>query len=118
MSLAIYLNDDFQGGETIFYIPKQHDFTRDLNISDVVDQDRFDPITLKPSTGLADIFSQNIIHESVMIQSSVKCILKTDIILKRIQPLGFQVSDVERRFFKMFELVSNCAIARIKERFM
>ena len=83
-----------------------------------VDQDRFDPITLKPSTGLAVIFSQNIIHESVMIQSSVKCILKTDIILKRIQPLGFQVSDVERRFFKMFEFVSNCAIARIKERFM
>ena len=78
---------------------------RDVNIGDVVDQDRFDPITLKPSAESAVIFGLKI-HEIVTIKSSVKCVLQTDIMLKLIQPLGFHVPNEERE------------VKQVKERFM
>lgn len=91
--------------ENIEKIPKQHDFVRGVNIGDVVDQDRFDPITLKPSAESAVIFGQKI-HETVTIKSSVKCVLKTDIMLKLIKPLGFHVPNEERE------------VKQVKETFM
>ena len=45
-------------------------------------------------------------HETVTIKSSVKCVLKTDIMLKLIKPLGFHVPNEERE------------VKQVKERFM
>ena len=96
LSLVIYLNDDFKGGQTKFYIPKQHDCSKEIDIAGADWRRNFNKISVEPNIGSAVIFSQNIIHESVTIKSSKKYILKTDIMLKRTTPLGFQVCDVEK----------------------
>ena len=96
LSLVIYLNDDFEGGETKFYIPKQRTYPLEINLCDTSDQEQYDVISVKPRAGSAVLFSQNILHESAAVTSSRKCILKTDIMLKRSQAVGFQVSEAER----------------------
>ena len=95
LSLVIYLNEDFEGGETKFYIPKQRKYPEEINLCDTSDQEQY-VISVKPRSGSAVIFSQNILHESAVVTSSRKCILKTDIMLKRAQAVGFQVSEAER----------------------
>ena len=96
LSLVIYLNDDFKGGQTNFYISKQHDCSKEIDITDTNSRQNFKKISVEPNIGSAVIFSQNIIHESVTVKSAKKYILKTDIMLKRTTPLGFQVSNVEK----------------------
>ena len=60
---------------------------------------------MKPRAASAVVFSQNIIHKSVTRQPSVKCIFNTEIMLKHIHQLAFQVSDVEREgFFRCLNL--------------
>ena len=95
LSLVIYLNDDFEGGETKFYIPKQRKYIEESNLCDINNQEQH-VISVMPKAGSAVIFSQNILHESALVTSSRKCILKTDIMLKRTQAVGFQVSEAER----------------------
>ena len=95
-SLVIYLNEDFEGGGTKFYIPKQRKYPEEINLCDTSDQEQYDVISVKPRAGSAVLSSQNILHESAVVTSSGKWILKTDIMLKRTQAVGFQVSEAER----------------------
>lgn len=65
----LYLNEDFQGGETVFYYKNQK-------------------YNIQPKTGMCLIFDQQILHEGTVVMSGLKYFVRTDIyynIVKNIQ---------------------------------
>jgi len=64
LTLMIYLNDNFKGGETIFYENQME-------------------ITIQPKKNLALIFNHDIYHEGKDIEEGYKYILRTDVLFKR-----------------------------------
>ena len=107
LTLLVYLNDDFSGGETSFYLPSD---TKDESVSvgkDMIVEDEiksrggieegYDAFKIEPSVGKAVIFSQNILHESIPVTKKTKFVLKTDIVVKRFdKSYGFAVSEAEK----------------------
>ncbi|CAF0772155.1 unnamed protein product [Rotaria sordida] len=81
LTLLIYLNDDFQGGETKFFPDKQHcRFLRDIENKQPVH-------VIKPKQGMALINIHNILHEGSKVQSGIKYVLRTDILYQKITEL-------------------------------
>ena len=77
LTLLIYLNDDFQGGETKFYPDKQHcRFLRDIEYKQPTH-------VVEPRQGMAVINIHNILHEGSKVQSGVKYVLRTDILYQK-----------------------------------
>jgi hypothetical protein len=77
LTLLIYLNDDFEGGETKFFPDKQHcRFLRDIENKQPVH-------TIEPKQGMALINIHNILHEGSKVQSGIKYVLRTDILYQR-----------------------------------
>lgn len=66
MTALLYLNDNFVGGETVFY-PE----------SDSVG----DPIVIVPATGALVLFEHNVWHSSTPVVTGVKYVLRTDVFL-------------------------------------
>ena len=68
LTFLIYLNDDFQGGETRFYLP--HQLSRGI----------------VPKTGSILIFPQgnlaSLIHEGAAVTSGVKYVIRTDVLYR------------------------------------
>lgn len=62
----VYLNSDFEGGETVFYFSDNHTYS------------------LKAGTGTCLIFNQNILHEGMPVKSGLKYFVRTDILYKKI----------------------------------
>lgn len=62
----LYLNSDFEGGETVFYFDKDNEHV------------------LKPEAGMCLIFNQNILHEGLVVKSGLKYFIRTDILYKKI----------------------------------
>eukprot|EP01084_Bolivina_argentea_P051971 95514_1 len=104
-TLIIYLNDDFDGGETNFYFNKSEDENTQIISSDCTIAEEikyfggiekgFDCKIIEPQMGNAIIFSPDLIHEGCKISTpnKYKYILKTDIITKRYNNLnGFAIS--------------------------
>ena len=107
-SLILYLNEGFQGGETHLYLPKSvKQQTQAMTTEEEIEaegglQNGFDPVNIVPRTGLAVVFSQNILHESTPLvmhkTPEYKYILKTDVVLRRDnKPFGFSVSYEEKK---------------------
>ncbi|OUJ69393.1 2OG-Fe(II) oxygenase [Hymenobacter crusticola] len=59
MTFMIYLNDNFQGGETIF-----------------------DNISIRPKQGMALLFSHNLYHAGSEVNKGVKYVLRTDVMYR------------------------------------
>lgn len=59
----VYLNDDFTGGETCFWVEPK--------------------ITVKPKTGAGIFFQHPIIHESVEVKSGAKYVVRTDLMYRK-----------------------------------
>ncbi|CAF2100707.1 unnamed protein product [Rotaria magnacalcarata] len=77
LTLLIYLNDDFQGGETKFYPDKQHcRFLRDIENKQAVH-------IVQPKQGMALVNIHNILHEGSKVQSGIKYVLRTDILYQK-----------------------------------
>ncbi|CAF1104933.1 unnamed protein product [Adineta ricciae] len=77
LTLLIYLNDDFEGGETKFFPDKQHcRFLRDIENKQPVH-------TIEPKRGMALVNIHNILHEGSKVQSGVKYVLRTDILYQK-----------------------------------
>ena len=123
-SLILYLNEGFQGGGTYFYLPKNvKEESKAMTTEEEIEtegglENGFDPVNIIPRTGLAVLFSQNILHESSPLVTpetpSYKFVLKTDIMLKRIdKPLGFSVSREEKEDY--FECLNYFRQAQQKE---
>lgn len=66
----VYLNSDFEGGETTFYFNGKHD---EQNV-----------YSLKAGMGSCLIFNQNILHEGMPVISGLKYFIRTDILYKKI----------------------------------
>jgi predicted 2-oxoglutarate/Fe(II)-dependent dioxygenase YbiX len=60
-SLLLYLNDDYQGGETQF---REH--------------------VIKPATGMALAFPHLMMHQGAAIEAGVKYVLRTDVMYRRL----------------------------------
>eukprot|EP01040_Poterioochromonas_malhamensis_P008777 gene8782-9511_t len=84
----LYLNDDFTGGETIFYF----------------DEDEDKPLSLKPEPGMCLIFNQKILHEGATVLSGLKYFVRTDIIYEKIQSdeVG-ELTERQREALKIYE---------------
>eukprot|EP00794_Sanderia_malayensis_P010151 gene10151-11188_t len=102
LTLVIYLNEDFDGGSTCFYFPKDKKLRKDVSIEEEIQSsggldNGYTKFVIKPSIGKAVIFSQDILHESVPVTKGTKYILKTDIMVKRVgESLGFVVPESEQ----------------------
>ena len=123
-SFILYLNDGFQGGETRFYLPKNiKQGTKAVTTEEEIEaegglQNGFDVVNIIPKTGLAVVFSQNILHESTLLVMQeipdYKFVLKTDIMVRRKdKPFGFSVSLEEKRDY--FECLNYFRQAQQKE---
>ncbi len=58
-SFLIYLNDDFEGGETVFSEPER--------------------IEVRPRTGSVLVFQHHLLHEGAVVTRGVKYVLRTDV---------------------------------------
>ena len=109
LSLIIYLNDDYEKGETKFYFPKQapKSDVKGLSIAEEIESyggfaDGFECIALKPKKGFAVLFTHHLLHESTppemsnSIPQGTRLVLRTDVLLKRKdKPLGFAICPEE-----------------------
>jgi prolyl 4-hydroxylase len=64
-SLLFYLNDDFSGGETVFYEPER--------------------IEVRPRQGTALIFQHHLLHEGAVVTQGVKYVLRTDVMYSALE---------------------------------
>lgn len=102
-TLVIYLNEDFQGGETCFYFPKDiTKGTKGTTTQEEIDSHGgltkgFNCAKIVPKIAHAVLFSPNILHESSPILKGTKYTLKTDVVLKRhFKQFGFAVEEREK----------------------
>uniref|UniRef100_A0A7R9W649 Prolyl 4-hydroxylase alpha subunit Fe(2+) 2OG dioxygenase domain-containing protein n=1 Tax=Pseudictyota dubia TaxID=2749911 RepID=A0A7R9W649_9STRA len=90
ISLVVYLNDDFCGGKTNFWLA--HDGIHCRFLRDI--EDKPPTLVVTPVTGSAILMDQNLLHEGSPVEKQgVKYILRTDIIFER-QTAAPVVSDV------------------------
>ena len=83
LTLLIYLNDDFEGGETGYWPDHNGIHCRFLRNEEnnLVKKDH--QVVIKPVTGLSVIQDQNILHEGLPTSKGIKYILRTDIIHRK-----------------------------------
>jgi hypothetical protein len=83
-TIIIYLNNDFEGGETQFVKPHS-----DRLIGQTVNKELengYDIIcSIKPITGSAVIFNHNTIHAGMTVMSGNKHIIRSDIVYKNVE---------------------------------
>lgn len=68
LTLLIYLNDDFDGGETVFVDKQERELDR-----------------IVPQSGKAVLLSQNLLHKALPPQRGTKLILRSDIMIRVIR---------------------------------
>lgn len=80
LSLLIYLNDDFEGGETGYWPDINGVHCRFIKNVDKQSTKKEHQIKIKPTTGLCVIQDQNILHEGLPTTKGIKYLLRTDVI--------------------------------------
>lgn len=74
----LYLNESFEGGETVFYDDTNFDNSEDN------DQDLEVLYSLKPKTGSCLIFNQQILHEGLTVTEGNKYFIRTDVYYEKL----------------------------------
>ena len=112
MTLLIYLNDSFEGGQTGFWTchdeigKKEH--CRFLRAS----ENKPHQVVVNPSIGMALINDQNLLHEGMPPTKGTKYVLRTDVVYERELPVHEKVlktlpqdyfKDREEEWEKLFE---------------
>ena len=80
LSLLIYLNDDFEGGETGYWPDHNGIHCRFLRNVEKQSCKKDHQVVIKPSSGLCVVQDQNILHEGLPTTKGIKYLLRTDII--------------------------------------
>ncbi|ETO27919.1 P4Hc domain-containing protein, partial [Reticulomyxa filosa] len=75
-TLMIFLNQDFEGGQTKFFANKQNQPY--LNLKHAKAE------TVLPQSGMALLFNHDVWHEGAKVAKGVKYILRTDLMFKRL----------------------------------
>jgi len=81
LSLLVYLNDDFEGGETGYWPNSDHVHIRFKREGEK--NQKSHQIKITPVTGTAVIQDQNILHEGLTPRKGDKYLLRTDLIHQR-----------------------------------
>eukprot|EP00112_Aurelia_sp_Birch-Aquarium-sp1_P015411 Seg3410.3 transcript_id=Seg3410.3/GoldUCD/mRNA.D3Y31 product="hypothetical protein" protein_id=Seg3410.3/GoldUCD/D3Y31 len=133
LTVLVFLNGDFEGGLTKFYFPKRSDeeiiskgICKDKTVDEEIRnfgglEEGYNSFTIKPSVGKAVIFSQNILHESTLLEKKTKYILKTDVMVnQQDKSYGFVVSEDEKvdylQCLNLFREAQSLELAREKEK--
>jgi hypothetical protein len=106
MTLIVYLNDDFTGGETIFRIPKKKYINNGYTVKDELELigSEYDDVIIQPSCGMAILFDQRILHCGAKNTSSnIKYILRTDIIFNGTIPKSTPITD-SKLYSRIYDL--------------
>lgn len=121
MTLIVYLNDDFTGGETIFRIPRKKYINNGYTIKEELELigEEYDDVVIQPSRGMAVLFDQRLLHCGTKNTSlAPKYILRTDIIFNGTVPksiksgmqrdarpdLYFEIYDLSKSLFRQAQL--------------
>lgn len=70
LTIQMYLNQEFDGGETTF-----------LSFCEAGKKDR-ERVPIKPKTGMALVFSQDLLHEGSCVSNGVKYTVRTDVMYR------------------------------------
>jgi len=82
LTLLVYLNEEFEGGQTQFWPDKQHcRFLRDVEL-------KIPKVVVTPTTGTALLNSHCILHQGDTVTSGTKYVMRTDVIYQRPLPLN------------------------------
>ena len=109
LSLLVYLNDNYEKGETKFYFPKTlpKSNVKGLTIREEIAaygglENGYECVILKPKKGHAVLFTHNLLHEAMApqiqdrLEMTQRLVLRTDVLVERKeQILGFAVSPEE-----------------------
>jgi hypothetical protein len=77
LTLLVYLNDGFEGGDTHFYPEKQHcRFLRDSEV-------KTPTVIVHPKKGAALVNVHNTLHQGCEVEKGAKYVLRTDILYQR-----------------------------------
>lgn len=82
LTLLIYLNDDFTGGQTGYWPDHQGIHCRFLRSIERTQHKKDHQIIITPKTGMAVVQYQNVLHEGLPPANGTKFILRTDIIYR------------------------------------
>eukprot|EP01087_Luapelamoeba_hula_P020238 TRINITY_DN6878_c0_g1_i1.p1 TRINITY_DN6878_c0_g1~~TRINITY_DN6878_c0_g1_i1.p1 ORF type:complete len:303 (+),score=53.54 TRINITY_DN6878_c0_g1_i1:49-909(+) len=86
LTLLIYLNDECEGGETVFYANNEHcQFLRASENKPV-------SVSVTPELGRALVSKHNILHKGSVVTRGVKYVARTDIVYQRTLPLHPKLS--------------------------
>ncbi|CAF1314138.1 unnamed protein product [Rotaria sp. Silwood1] len=110
LSLVIYLNDNYEKGETKFYFPKAAPKfnTKGLTIEEEIQaysglENGYECVTIKPKKGYAVLFTHNLLHAAMAphmensLNVTERIVLRTDVLVQRIgKPLGFAICPEEQ----------------------
>jgi hypothetical protein len=66
LTFMVYLNHEFQGGETVFYNARREELLR-----------------VVPATGMGLVFKHAILHEGSSVKQGLKYVLRTDVMYRR-----------------------------------
>lgn len=83
LSLLVYLNEDFDGGQTGYWPDHNGIHCRFLRNVEKQCNVKDHQVLITPKTGMAVIQDQNILHEGLPTTKGIKYILRTDIIHER-----------------------------------
>jgi prolyl 4-hydroxylase len=83
LTLLIYLNDDFEGGQTGYWPDHNGIHCRFLRNVEKQCTRKDHQVLIQPKIGMAVIQDQNILHEGLPTTKGIKYILRTDIIHER-----------------------------------
>lgn len=82
--IIIYLNDEYDGGETILYTGKSK------------------PIAINPRTGMCVVFDKQILNEKASVKNGLKYYIRYDICYKKIGT-DIQLTSNEKKAYKIYE---------------
>lgn len=90
LTLLLYLNDDFEGGETRFYSDDVHcRFLRDRG------DNKTPAHIVVPAAGQALLNIHPILHEGAAVARGVKYVLRTDVLYQRNIPRPAKLKEME-----------------------
>ncbi|MEL7500572.1 MAG: 2OG-Fe(II) oxygenase [Planctomycetota bacterium] len=75
LTLLIYLNDTFDGGETLF--------------DDSCSEESFDDVAVVPQTGMALFFEHSTYHKGEVVTSGTKYVMRTDVMYSALEDESF-----------------------------
>lgn len=85
MSLVIYLNDDFTGGQTLCY---NHEYTRSmagLSVDEIMRITDMKPVAISPTQGSVVMFPHSLLHSAESLTEGTKFVIRTDLVFQQVE---------------------------------